>query len=84
MPLYVMIIVFSFMCCFSKLEHITHYKAKNKTMKTDFNKHLHMHSHPHTLMHALTHIQTHTHTHTYTHTHTHTHTHARAHTASIG
>ena len=44
MPLYVIITVFLFMCYFSRLEHITHYKAKNKTIKTDFNKHLHMHS----------------------------------------
>ena len=40
------------MCCFSKLEHIANYKAKNKE----------------TQLLVKTNVPAHTHTHTYTHT----------------
>jgi len=37
MLIIIIIIKYSFMCYFSKLEHIAHYKAKNKTaVKANF------------------------------------------------
>ena len=59
------IIMYSFTCYFSKLEHITHYKAKNQNIvKTNPIKCMGMHVHTHT--HACTHTHTHVHTHTHT------------------
>ena len=44
------IILCSFMCCFSKLGHITHYKAKKEsTVKTNFCKCIHTRTHKHTV-----------------------------------
>ena len=54
----IIIIMYSFMCYLSKLEHIAHCKAKNQsTVKTNF-----MRAH----MCAYRHTHTHTHTHMYT------------------
>ena len=87
------IVIILFLCCFCKLEHIAHYKAKNKESKHTENKcawmraHVCMHTH-HT--HAHTHICMHTphtcmhthttHMHTHIHKHTYTHMHKRMHT----
>ena len=39
----------SFMCYFSKLEHIAHFKAKNQNIvKTNFCTHARTHTHTHT------------------------------------
>ena len=57
---FVVVVVFlnSFVCYFSKLEHITHHKAKNQsTVKTNYCEH------------ACTHGHTCTHTHTCTQSH---------------
>ena len=68
----IIIRMYSFMCYCSKLEHTTHYKAKNRNIvKTNSCARTH----------ARTHAHTHAHTHTpQTRTHAHTHTHARTHT----
>ena len=73
----------SFMCCYSKLEHIAHYKAKNQN--TDETNSCECEYAPmHACMHIHTYAHTHTHTHTHAHTHTHTHTHIYTYTESTG
>ena len=48
--------MFSFMYCFSRFQHIAHYKANDQnTVKTNLHKH------------GRTHARTHAHTHTHTH-----------------
>ena len=86
---------YSFLCCFSKFEHVAHYKAKNKESKHSKNKCAWVHTHA--CMHVCLHTH-HTHAHTYActhtphtcihihtrtcmHTHTHTHTHTHKHTS---
>ena len=61
-------IMYSFMCYFSILEHKAHYKAKNRT-QLNYRKRVHTHAYTHA------HTHTHTHTHTLMHAHTHSHTH---------
>ena len=83
----IIIILYSFMCYFSKMEPIAHYKAKSQnTINTNFHEHRYTHTHTHTHprmhahMHARIHARTHTHTHSqnaHKHTHTHTHTHTQ-------
>ena len=49
-PFMVIIKIYSFMCCFSKWEHITHYKAENwNTVK---NNNMQAHTQTHTCTHA--------------------------------
>ena len=59
--LVIIIMMYSIMCCFFKLEQIAHYKPKNKTQskQTSASTHTHMY----TRMHARMHTHTHTHTH---------------------
>ena len=51
---HVITVMYSFMCYFSKLEHIAHYKEQN-TVKTNFHEcahpptHIHVHKHTHTI-----------------------------------
>ena len=52
------------MCCFSKLEHIAHYKAKE--LKHNQNKDVSMWTHTHTHAHTHTHVCSCTHACTYT------------------
>ena len=73
------------MCCFSKLEHTAHYKAKNKIRTNFLEQHTHACTHACTHTHNATHTHTHTHTHTTPHTHTpHTHTHLQGFVAFWG
>ena len=81
------VLVQSSMCCFCRLSHIAHYKAKDTESKQCNSLSCactHAHTHTHTNTHTHTHTCTHTHTLTCTHTHTHslshTHTHACART----
>ena len=84
----IMIIIYSFMCCFSTEigAHSPSQRTKHRTNPracTLARAHAHTHTHTHT--HARTLTQTHTHTHTHTHkTHTYnTHTHIQQ-THTIG
>ena len=74
----IIIILYSFMCFFSKMEPLAHYKARNQnTIKTNF--------HAHRYTHTRTHAHTHTHTHTHTRMHVHTHTqHTKTHRYTPG
>ena len=88
----IIVIMYSFMCYFSKMEHTAHCKAKSKTQSqqtststhtcghTRGHTHTHTHTYAHTHMHTYAHTHTRGHTHTHTHTYAHTHMHTRTHT----
>ena len=84
---FIIIIMYLFMCHFSKLEHVACHKAKNKVqskqMFVSIHTYTHMHAHTctHTHTHTCMHARVHTHTYTYTHTHAcmHAHTRVRVH-----
>ena len=64
------IIMYSFICCFTKLEHIAHYKAKDKQSKQiSARTHTHTHTHTHTGVCAHTHASTQAQARAHTHTH---------------
>ena len=75
----IMIITDSSVCCFSRLEHIAQYKAKNKEFKQSQKEfacaRAHTHSHVHTRTALRSHARTHARTHSLTHTHKHIHIH---------
>ena len=56
----IIIIMYSFMCHFSKVKHIAHYKAKNKTQSKQTSESMQMCTHART--HAWARAHTHTHT----------------------
>ena len=80
----IIIIRYTFMCCFSKPDHRANYKTKNKTVKTNLREYagVRAHARAHTHKHAHTHTRARTHTHARTHARTHAHTHARTHAVS--